>query len=203
MTAALLPLHRNFGIVNRWLVLPAFRLGMGGFFSTPFTGSMMVLRTTGRTTGRRREAPLGYYIADGVVYCAAGFGPGTQWYRNLVADPRVEVVLPGLAFAGTAETVTDATEWRRIFPPYLASLGVIGRLTLGDLGDATPERLERIQTTLPLVCIRPAGVAPGPSDPGGWQWIVVQGAWLLVLAAFARVLARRIRRTSRTTSAGR
>ena len=29
----------------------------------------------------------GYAILDGSVYCIAGFGAQTQWYRNIVADP--------------------------------------------------------------------------------------------------------------------
>jgi deazaflavin-dependent oxidoreductase (nitroreductase family) len=198
MTPLLLPLHRNFGIVNRWLVLPAFRAGLGAFFSTPFTGSMMVLRTRGRRTGRRREAPLGYWIADGAVYCCAGFGPRTAWYLNLVADPRVEVVLPTAAFAGVAETVTDEEEWRRIFPDYLRSLGLIGQATLGDVRAAPPETLARIRATLPLVRIRPVGVAPGPADPGGWLWIVIQLAWLAVLTRIIRAMVARSRVLRRT-----
>jgi deazaflavin-dependent oxidoreductase (nitroreductase family) len=193
MAEALVPLHRSFGTVNRWLVLPAFRAGLGVLFSTPFTGSVMVLRTMGRRSGKRREAPLGYWIRDGAVYCCAGFGPRTAWYLNLVADPHVEVVLPTAAFAGIAETVTDEEEWRRVFPDYLRSLGLIGRSTLGDVRNASPETLARIRATLPLVRIRPIGIAPGPADPGGWRWVLVQLAWIMVLARLGRAIASRVR----------
>lgn len=189
--AALGPLHRAFGIVNRWFAAPALKAGLGPLFSTPLTGSMMLLRTTGRTSGVRREAPLGYFICDGAVYCCAGFGVKTAWYRNLVADPRVEVILPTIAFAGLAEPVTDRTEWDRVYPAYARALGIIGRWTLGDLSKASPEQLDDVFRSLPLVRIRPTGLAPGPADPGGGIWAVIQGSLIvLAIVALRRVVAR-------------
>jgi deazaflavin-dependent oxidoreductase (nitroreductase family) len=153
-----------------------------------------VLRTTGRTSGLRREAPLGYVILDGAVYVCAGFGHRTAWYRNLVANPRVEVVLPTLAFAGVAETVTDPTEWDRIYPAYARALGVISRLVLGDVSAADRARRDEIRQALPFVRIRATGLAAGPADPGGGMWAVIQGLWLLVLARLVVGLVRRLRR---------
>jgi deazaflavin-dependent oxidoreductase (nitroreductase family) len=187
------PLHRSFGVLNRWLVVPALRAGLGPLFSTPVAGSLMMLRTTGRTTGRRREAPLGYAILDGAVYCCAGFGRRTAWYRNLLADPRVEVLLPTIALAGTAETVTDEAEWARAFSAYWRAVGIVGRWTLGDVEQASPERLARLRAELPLVRIRPTGIAAGPADPGGAEWAVVQLAWLVAVISIVRGAARRFR----------
>jgi len=191
LSQALDPLHRLFDVVNRWFALPVLRAGLGPLFSTPLTGSLMVLRTTGRKSGLPREAPLGYLIREGSVYICAGFGRRTAWYRNLTADPRVEVILPTLAFSGVAETVTDSAEWDRVFPAYVQALALVGRLTLGDLGTGDPERLEAIRESLPLVRIRPTGVATGPADPGGGLWVVIQGIGLVILA---RLLLRGVRR---------
>jgi deazaflavin-dependent oxidoreductase (nitroreductase family) len=194
LNRALGPMQRAFGIVNRWFAVPALQAGLGPLFSTPLTGSMMVLRTTGRTSGLRREAPLGYLIRDGAVYCCAGFGVRTAWFRNLVAEPRVEVLLPTTAFAGIAERVTDRGEFDRVFPSYVRALGIIGRLTIGDLTTADPARVEPFWQSLPLVRIRPTGIAPGPADPGGGQWVLVQAAWLIAFVALARTVAGRLRR---------
>ena len=35
--------------------------------------------------------------------------------------------------SGLAEPVTDRAEWDRVFPAYVRALGLVGRLTLGDL----------------------------------------------------------------------
>jgi deazaflavin-dependent oxidoreductase (nitroreductase family) len=193
MTRVLGPLHRAFGTLNRWFAAPVLRMGLGPLFSTPVAGSLMLLRTTGRKSGLVREAPLGYVIAEGSVYVCAGFGTRTAWYRNLEADPRVEVLLPTVAFSGVAERVTDRDEWDRVYPAYLRALGVIGRMVLGDPHQADPERLESVRQSLPLVRIRPTGLATGPADPGGGLWIVVQGTWLVILGWLGFRLIRRLR----------
>jgi len=192
MSHALAPLDAGFKVMNRWFVGPALRAGLGAAFSTPLTGSMMLLRTTGRTSGLVREAPLGYVIREGAIFCCAGFGERTHWYRNLEADPSVEVVLPsGIAIAGLAERVMDPDEWSRIFPAYATALGIIGRATIGDLRRASPDRLDALREELPLVRIRPTGLASGPADPGGWLWVVVQGAMAWACLVGLRRLLRR------------
>jgi hypothetical protein len=137
-------------------------------------------------------------IREGAVYCCAGFGRRTAWYRNLVADPRVEVILPTSAIAGLAETVTDEDEWGRVFPEYVRALGLIGRLTLGDVRTADEARLITIRAQLPLVRIRPTGLASGPADPGGGLWIVVQTLASVVVIRSAIWAGRRIGRVRKS-----
>lgn len=172
LTRTLPTLSRMFRVVNRFYVIPAIKAGLGPFHATPLTGAWMLLRTTGRRTGRPREVALGYAILDGAVYCSAGFGARTQWYRNLLANPRVEVILGGGAFAGIAEPVTDPTELDRAWRALIRSLGVLGR-TFVCAPDAPPEDLATKTANIPLVRIRPVGIAPGPADPGGWLWVTV------------------------------
>ena len=50
------------------------------------SGRVGILATTGRRTGRRRTAPLGYVARpDGTVLVAAG-SPGPAWAGNLLAQ---------------------------------------------------------------------------------------------------------------------
>lgn len=187
LTRTLPTLSRMFRVLNRIYVIPAIKAGLGPLHANPLTGSWMLLKTTGRTTGLKREVALGYAILDGAVYCSAGFGPRTQWYRNLLAEPRVEVVLPGGAFAGVAEVVTDPVELDLAWRALIRSLGMLGRAFV-CAPDAAPDALVAKTENLPLVRIRPVGIAGGPADPGGWLWVtltVVGLAWL----------ARRIRST--------
>lgn len=187
LTRTLPTLSRMFRVLNRIYVIPAIKAGLGPLHANPLTGSWMLLKTTGRTTGLKREVALGYAILDGAVYCSAGFGPRTQWYRNLLAEPRVEVVLPGGAFAGVAEAVTDPVELDLAWRALIRSLGMLGRAFV-CAPDAAPDALVAKTENLPLVRIRPVGIAGGPADPGGWLWVtltIVGLAWL----------ARRIRST--------
>jgi hypothetical protein len=196
MTRLLPEIQRGFGYFNRYLAVPLHRAGFGRFLSTPLTGSQMVLRTRGRTSGLWREAPLGYLVLDGYVYCCAGFGQRTQWLRNIKADPHVELLLPTVAVAGIAEEVTDPAEWNRGMRALLVSFGVIGRSIIGDVHGASDERLEALAGGLPLVRIRVTGLGVGPYDPGGLGWIaptVLSGLGCLALARWLRSARRRAR----------
>ncbi len=204
--AALPALHRAFLVVNRRLAAPALRAGLGPLFSTPFAGSLMLLRTSGRTSGQVREAPLGYVVREGAVYCVAGFGPKTHWYRNILADPHVECVLPTVAISGIAERVTDRAEWERVYPALIGSMGLVGRLTVGDVRRLPIETLERQRESFPLIRIRPDGIAAGAFDPGGLGWVpaFLVGTWLTVrVAQVAARLALRGRGTGTPTARDR
>jgi deazaflavin-dependent oxidoreductase (nitroreductase family) len=195
----LTPLRRVFLVLNRWYAVPVIRLGLAPLHMNPITGSWMLLRTRGRKSGLVREAPLGYALMDGNVYCCAGFGPRTQWLQNVQADPRVEVVLPHGAIAGVAEEVTDPDELLRGWRTYLRALGLLGP-GLVCAADAPEEELREKTRNLPLVRVRPTGIGSGPADPGGWLWATIwvgAGAWLV-----ARVLRGRGRGHGRDCCCG-
>jgi hypothetical protein len=126
------------------------------------------------------------------VYCSAGFGPRTQWYRNLLAQPRVEIVLPVGAFAGDAETVTDPDELDRAWRALIRAFGLLGRAVV-CAPDAPPDEIAAKTQNLPLVRIQPVGIASGPADPGGWLWVTLTVVGLTWLAAR---LTNRLRRGS-------
>jgi deazaflavin-dependent oxidoreductase (nitroreductase family) len=175
MTHLLEPLRRAFLIVNS-LLSPALERGFGALLSNPLTGYLMVLRTRGRRTGLTRAAPLGYVVLDGAIYCCAGFGERTAWFRNVLADPVVEVVLPGRTLRGTAVPVRVPDEWTRAYRALVASLGVVGRLTVGDLHGLDDAELLARHGGVPLVRITPSAFVPGPLDPGGRFWLIPWGA---------------------------
>ena len=189
LTRRLPILGRSFRILNRFYVIPAINAGLGPLHSNPVTGSWMLLRTIGRTSGRRREVALGYAILDGGVYCSSGFGPSAQWYRNLLVEPRVDIVLAGRAFAGIAEPVTDPAELDRAWRALIRSLGVLGRVFVCS-PDAPSTTLAAKTVNLPLVRIRPVGLAGGPADPGGWLWVTLTAVGLVWIASRTRSRSR-------------
>jgi deazaflavin-dependent oxidoreductase (nitroreductase family) len=195
MRRALPLLHRAFLIVNRYLAAPALRAGLGPVFSTPIAGYLMILRTRGRVSGEMREAPLGYVICGGDVYCVPGFGRGTHWLRNIQADPHVEVVLPGRSFSGVAEEVTDPAAYLTGMRRLMVALGILGIQTIGsDARTASDEELLEHVRGFPLVRIRATGIAAGPFDPGGLAWIPIQAAGAILTLLGLRWIASRLRR---------
>lgn len=152
-------------------MVPAFRLGLGPFMGNPFTGYIMVLKTVGRKTGKARYAPVNYAILNGHVYCLAGFGAASQWYRNLRTQPRIELILPGGALAGTTEEVTDPIETLHVMRQVLKNAGFAGFFLGVNPFTASDDVLRRKARGIPVVRIRPIGPGNGAADPGGWLWV--------------------------------
>lgn len=169
--------RRVFNVFNRWVMVPLFRLGLSPLVGNPLTGYIMVLKTTGRKTGLTRYAPVNYAIREGNVYCAAGFGKRSHWFRNLKAHPDLEVMLPGRTIQGTAEEVENPEEKRTAFRQIMKNGGFAG-FSLGfNPYTVSDEALQQKTEEYPVVRIRPTGVGSGASDAGGWMW----GLWVGLL----------------------
>ena len=85
---------------------------------------VMLLTTTGRKSGKPRTAPL-IYLEDGddivVVASRAGTNRDPAWYRNLEANPDVEVEIGTGRRAMRARCVSDeerAELWPRLTQMY-------------------------------------------------------------------------------------
>ncbi len=70
----------------------------------------LLLTTTGRRTGQPRRTAL-IYGQDGDAFVVVASKGGSRedplWYRNLVADPHVDVQVADRRFAATARTADD------------------------------------------------------------------------------------------------
>ncbi len=79
---------------------------------------VLLLTVTGRKSGQPRTVPL-IHVTDGddvvVVASSGGLPEHPQWFRNLVADPRVEVQVGSDRWPALA-TVVDADEKARLWP---------------------------------------------------------------------------------------
>jgi hypothetical protein len=63
MQRALPAMHDALNGMNRYVGVPALKMGLGRYISNPLTGYLMILRTRGRKSGEMRDAPLGYTIS--------------------------------------------------------------------------------------------------------------------------------------------
>jgi len=80
-----------------------YALGLG-----PLIGHVvLLLMTTGRKSGLPRVTPLQYEEVDNIIYVAAALGQKADWFRNILANPHVEVRVKSRRFQGVAEPITD------------------------------------------------------------------------------------------------
>ena len=180
-------LRRGFKVLNRYFMVPMFRLGLGFFVGTPFGGYIMILRTVGRKTGKIRSTPVNYAILDGRIYCLSGFGAGAHWYKNLQADPHLELLMPGGALAGTAEPVEDEAERRHAIRQILKNAGFAGYFEGFDPRTVSDDEMLARTEHVNVVRIQPTGLGSGAGDPGGWAWIVTVAVTTAIgLALLAR-----------------
>jgi deazaflavin-dependent oxidoreductase (nitroreductase family) len=85
---------------------------------------VLLLTTIGRKSGQPQTAPL-LYLTDGdnyvVVASKGGMSHNPLWFKNLEADPRVEIEVGSQKISATARRATDAQKaslWPRLVTMY-------------------------------------------------------------------------------------
>ena len=120
------------------------------------SGLVLLLTTTGRKSGLPRQTRLQYEKDGGVIYVAAARGQQADWFRNIVANPRVEVQFEGQSLRGLAEPITDSTQIADFLELRLKRHPLMIRLMLLSHGLISADRahLEQLAAQLALVAIR-------------------------------------------------
>ena len=164
-------------------MVPVFRIGLGFMLGNPLSGYIMVLKVVGRKSGKIRFAPVNYAIQNGNIYCISGGRQTSDWYRNLKANPQIEVILPAGAIFGVVDEVIEPWERLLIIRQVLKNAGFAGFFEGYNPFSISDDDLAAKIGDLPLLRIRPTGLGSGAYDPGGWT-----GIWWLVLT-LALILA--------------
>ena len=157
-------LKQMFKYFNRFMVF-MWRLGLGPFINIwpEKIGRIMVLTHTGRRSGLTRRTPVNYAIVDDELYCTAAFGEATDWFRNIQAEPHVEVWLPQGWWAGEAQWVQEGETRLPVIRQILINSGFAASTFEGiqprDLSEA---ELEKVARNYRLVHIRRTRGLTGP-----------------------------------------
>ena len=140
-----------------------YRLGLGGLLGVRF----LLLTHIGRTSGRPRQVVLevvGRHQPSGGYLIASGYGERSQWFRNILEDPRVGFQVGWRRYRGLARPLPAAesgrwlADYARRHPRATASLlRVLGHDVDGS--DAAVERVgaDREHGTPIVVALWPEG----------------------------------------------
>lgn len=126
---------------------------------------VLLLTTCGRRSGLPRVTPLQYEEIDGTYWVGSARGVQADWYRNIMANPHVEVHIKGQHLRGLAEPVCDPARVADFLAlrvqrhPWM--IGLIMRLEGLPLR-YTRADLERFAAGKALVIIRPERSAQRP-----------------------------------------
>jgi len=181
-------MRRIFWYLNKYFMVPMFRLGLGPIFVNPFVGYIMVLKTIGRKSGKRYFTPVNYAIHKGNVYCISGGRLTSDWFRNVLANPEIEIILPGGAIFARAEEVNDANEKCKVVRQVLVNAGFAGFFEGYNPRQISDEELQNKISDLPLLRFQPIGIGNGAVDPAGWAWIGVLLISILMIWGLVAIL---------------
>jgi deazaflavin-dependent oxidoreductase (nitroreductase family) len=189
-------LRHQFKYLNKYMLL-MWRLGLGSWFKVwpQVSGQVMVITHIGRKSGVKRYTPVNYAIVDGELYCTSGFGRIADWYRNIKANPNIEVWLPEGWWAGFAEEVTDQHKRLPLMRQILIGSGFAAFVFGINPYTITDQVLNELTSDYRLLRIKRTEARTGPGGPGdlAWVWpIATVVLLLLVLRPRGRVLQRRL-----------
>ncbi len=184
--------QQGFRVFNRFMVL-LWRLGLGTSINIwpDGTGRIMVITHTGRKSGLPRRTPVNYAIVNNEIYCTAGFGPGSDWYRNVKTNPKVQVWLPDGWYDGVAEEVTHCPEHTALIREVLIASGFAARAFGINPKTFSDGEIEQATANYRLMHIHRTAARTGPDGPGDLVWVWPVIALLLFLT---RPVARRRKR---------
>lgn len=181
---------------NQYMMVPMWRLGLGKLINMwpEGIGQIMVLVHRGRKSGRVYQTPVNYILLNGNAYCAVGFGQTSDWYRNIMANPQVEIWLPDGWWAGEASDVTNDAELDApaMLRAILVASGYAGPLFGMDPNTMSDEQLEEMVKTYRIVRITRTEARTGPGGPDEFSWI-----WPLVAMALGMMFLLRPRKRAR------
>jgi deazaflavin-dependent oxidoreductase (nitroreductase family) len=165
-------LRQGFKYLNRFMLL-MWRLGMGPVLNMgpAMAGRYMIITHTGRKSGVKRRTPINYAVVDDEVYCTAAFGGGSDWYRNILANPQVEVWLPDGWYAGIAEEVTHPEVRVPLLRDVLIGSGFAALAAGVDPKQMTEEELDAATKEYRLIHIRRVAARTGTDGPGDLVWV--------------------------------
>lgn len=175
-------MRKIFRVVNKYFMVPVFRLGLGYFLVNPLSGYIMVLKVIGRKSGKIRFAPVNYAIHEGAVYCLSGGRKTSDWYKNLLAHPKIEVILPGGAIFGNVTEESDTETRRVVIRQVLKNAGFAGFFEGYNPWTISDEDLLPKIADIPLLKITTIGIGNGATDPSGWLWVTLLVVLLAVIA---------------------
>ena len=145
-------LRKAFRVMNRFMVF-MWKIGLGkaiNIWPAGF-GRIMVIKHRGRKSGKEYVTPTNYAIVDGEVYCTAGFGAISDWYRNLLVDPKVELWLPDGKRMACAEDMSNSPNRLFLLRQVIIASGFAGPLFGVDPKKLSDEQLQEVSKNYRLV----------------------------------------------------
>lgn len=161
-----------------------WRFGLG-----PIIGRyIMIITHTGRKSGSPHQTAVEYHTINGMKYVPCAFGIKSQWYRNILANPRVTIQTSEGSEHMLAKRVTEDNELVSVIETILSRNPTLMNWYLDSLG-ISPTRSEILANKENIIFLRfdPSSEATprGLEVDLAWIWPVIL-FWLWITRPFRR-----------------
>jgi deazaflavin-dependent oxidoreductase (nitroreductase family) len=163
----------SFKYFNKFMVL-LWKLGLSNWLNIwpKVLGRYLVITHTGRKSGAKFQTPVNYAVVDGEIYCVAGFGRESDWYKNVKKNPSIDVWLQDGWWQANAEEVIGQPNQIEIMRAVLVGSGFAARM-FGinplKIDDATLKYLTRDYCLMKLKLVNERTGNDGPNQYA-WVW---------------------------------
>lgn len=164
-----------------------FRLGL-----RPIVGRWFLLMThIGRKSGQPRHTALEYRLGiNDHLYTISGYGAKSQWYKNIMANPIVNIQWLGGIAAYEAYRVTDEAEFRMGIQLYQSQLSQSLDVFLQREGIANDiESIIANRDRIYMIGFKHTDATPPDTLEADLKWV-----WYVVTGLLALLLLRRRKR---------
>jgi deazaflavin-dependent oxidoreductase (nitroreductase family) len=97
---------------------------MSGTFTEALSGTdELTIAVTGRASGREFSMPVWFVAESGKVYLVPLHGSDSDWYRNVVATPRLRLTADGATVSATATPIGDPARVQHVVESFRAKYG--------------------------------------------------------------------------------
>ncbi len=83
----------------------------------------ITISVTGRKSGRTISNPVWFVFEEGKLYLLPVAGSDTQWYKNVLKNPRMQIDARGAGSECRAVPITDEKEVRSVVEKFRAEYG--------------------------------------------------------------------------------
>jgi deazaflavin-dependent oxidoreductase (nitroreductase family) len=109
---------------------------------------LMVITTTGRKSGKKFTIPIGF-APDGRDLLAFNLGGGSNWYKNLLANPQVRLEVMGEKFEAHAEALNTPEQRHTAIEVYKRERPeMFARFFEADASEPTDQLLEKMNKVI-------------------------------------------------------
>jgi deazaflavin-dependent oxidoreductase (nitroreductase family) len=145
-------LRRVFHAMNPFMVW-MWKIGLGKWMNIwpEVFGRFLVIKHRGRKSGKEYLTPVNYAVVNGEVYCTAGFGSISDWYRNMRVYPNVELWLPEGKREASAEDISASPNRLFLMRQVIIGSGFAGPLFGVDQNKLNDEQLDAVTKEYRLV----------------------------------------------------